>query len=93
MKFYHIAVQRWPLPIMKKIKAIDHFWNDDETRLTVVNARGFSLSFPRMDRREIRLYPNYKTFHQDLLPKASPQPVLPVEQALEDNQWPAAPTS
>ncbi len=62
--FYHIAVQRAPLPWMTKFKAIDHFWADDKHRLTIVTLDGEQYSFARMTSRRLKIYANYKAFVQ-----------------------------
>lgn len=81
MDFYHIAVQRWPLPWMSRFQVTNHFWNDDETKLTLVKTSGDAFSFPRMDRRAVRIYPNYKTYQEShaVLPARE----MPLPQQLE----------
>lgn len=68
MKFYTIAVQRWPLPWMTRFRAVDHFWSTDELKLTVVDHDGNARSFPRMDRRRVTVFADYRTFQLDLKP-------------------------
>jgi len=62
MTHYDIAVQRWPLPWSTRFQVVEHFWSDDESRLTLVFPSGDSLQFPRMDRRRVKIFANYKDF-------------------------------
>lgn len=67
MKFYDIAISRSFLPA-RKLKATDHFWSDDEKRLTVVTSSEESFCFGNMDKRTIRLGANYRTYKESMKP-------------------------
>lgn len=64
LAFYDIAVQRWPLPWMSHFRVTDHFWSDDEKRMTLVQLTGDTISFPRMDRRTMKVYDTYRLFKE-----------------------------
>lgn len=68
---YDIGIQRWIFPWLSRYSAIDHFWSDDEKRLTLVRPNGDSLSFGNMDKRTLKVYANIREF------KESQKPVLP----------------
>lgn len=83
---------------MRKIRAVSHFWNREETRLTVIDLRGDAVSFPRMDRRKMTLYSDYRTFKQELEPikaqevfheEAAPEyvmPIIPIPNGLDHSE-------
>jgi hypothetical protein len=59
--WYTVAVQTW-LPWMRRYRVTDHFWSEDDCKVTLILVDGSALCVPKMDRRVFKVYPDYKTF-------------------------------
>ena len=79
MTYYTVGIQRWRLPIIRKYRVVDHFWSDDETKLTIVDISGAAHSFPHMDKRHVIIFGDYVGFKK--LKEAIPAPALPAPEA------------
>jgi hypothetical protein len=54
---YVIEVQRWPLPFYQKHEVLSH--TVEGGRLKMVYPTGHIVEIPRLDRRRLRIYPEY----------------------------------
>ena len=72
---YTVAIQRWPLPVYKKFKVIGHNFESlgSSVRANLLFEDGSSLAVPGLDRRRVKIYPDYHKYHQqfETLPAAA----------------------
>ncbi len=60
---YHVGVQRWPLPLFKRYKVNGHqteLCGGSIPRLVLTCTDGSIVALPKLDRRRVKLYPDYK---------------------------------
>jgi hypothetical protein len=84
---YTVGIQRWPLPLFKKFKVTAHdlepFGVGARLGLSCADGSRVSLSLGRLDRKAIKVYPDYWVFigNQRKLsaPAPAPAPLAPLE--------------